>query len=200
MSSHTQSNEIVPFPQLPLSITQSTSKKNKSVQCKPMFKTSCIQAVSTTKSKYVQVSENKHFRSYGIQTTTVKEDKLHRKKCSQGKRLKNRLFVDADFETFAQKLHENEQTDKFVKCISTLATGKLAFTNMSWKCFLDMGTLLSCTSTTNMEYDREWLEFCQVLYHMFGAGVINVLRGWGHFSQVACEKMKKGKYDPVLGV
>ena len=113
--------------------------------------------------------------------------------------MKNRLFVDADFETFAQKLHDNEQTDKFVKCITTLATGKLAFTNMSWKCFLDMGTLLSCTSTTNMEYDREWLEFCQVLYHMFGAGVINALRGRGHFSQVACEKTKKGKYDPVLG-
>ena len=71
--------------------------------------------------------------------------------------------------------------------------------NMSWKCFLDMGTPLSCTSTTNMEYDREWLEFCQVLYHMFGAGVINVLRGRGQFSQVACKKMKKGKYDPVLG-
>ena len=62
-----------------------------------------------------------------------------------------------------------------------------------------MGTSLSCTYTTNMEYNREWLEFCQVLYHMFGAGVINVLRGRGHFSQVACEKMKKGKYDPVLG-
>ena len=95
-----------------------------------MYKTSCVQAVSTTKSKYVQVSKNKHVCLYGVQTTTVKEDKLHCKKCSWGKHLKNRLFVDADFETFAQKLHENEQTDKFVKCISMLATGKLAFTNM----------------------------------------------------------------------
>ena len=93
-SSHTQSNENVPFPQLPLSITKSTSKKNKSVQCKPMFKTSCVQAVSMTKSKYVQVSENKHFRSYGVQKTTVTEKKLHRKKYSWGKQLKNRLFVD----------------------------------------------------------------------------------------------------------
>ena len=84
MSSHTQSNGNVPFPHLPQSITQSTSKKNKSVQCKPIFKTSCVQAVTTTKSKYVQVSENKHFHSYGIQTTTVTEKKLHQKKCSWG--------------------------------------------------------------------------------------------------------------------
>ena len=198
-SSYTQSNEIVPFPPLPLLIARSICKKNKTVQCKPIYKTLCVQAVTTTKSKYVQVSETRHVRLYGIQTTKVEEDKLPRKKCSRGKCLKNRLSLDADFETFAQKLHKNEQTYKFVKCISMLATGKLAFTNMSWKCFLDMGTLLSCTSTTNMEYDRKWLEFCQVLYHMFGAGVINALRGRGHFSQVACEKTKKGKYDPVHG-
>ena len=111
-----------------------------------------------------QASETRHVHSYGIQTTKVKEDKLPRRKCSHDEHLKNRLFLHADFETFAQKLHENEQTDKFVKCTLVLATGKLAFTNMSWKYFLDMGTLLSCTSTTNMEYDREWLEFSHVIY------------------------------------
>ena len=84
-SSHTQSNENVPLPQLPPSITQSTSKKNKSVQCKPIFKTLCVQAVTTTKSKYVKVSENKHFCLYGVQTTTVTEKKLHQKKCFRGK-------------------------------------------------------------------------------------------------------------------
>ena len=50
-----------------------------------------------------------------------------------------------------------------------------------------------------MEYDKEWLEFCQVLYHMFGAGVINALRGRGHFSQVTSDQSKKGKYDPITG-
>ena len=62
-----------------------------------------------------------------------------------------------------------------------------------------MGILILCTSTTNMEYDKEWLEFYQVLYHMFGGGVINAILGRGHFSQVACERTKKGKYDPVHG-
>ena len=62
-----------------------------------------------------------------------------------------------------------------------------------------MGSLLSCTLTTTMEYDKEWLEFCQVLYHMFGAGVINALRGRGHFSQVTSKETTKGKYNPVKG-
>ena len=39
---------------------------------------------------------------------------------------------------------------------------------MSWNSALDMGHLFLCDSTTQMEYDKEWLEFCQVLYHMFG--------------------------------
>ena len=51
-----------------------------------------------------------------------------------------------------------------------------------------MGSLLSCTLTTNIEYDKEWLEFCQVIYHMFGAGVVNALHGISHFSQVTSEK------------
>ena len=50
-----------------------------------------------------------------------------------------------------------------------------------------------------MEYDKEWLEFCQVIYHMFGVGVINALWGRGHFSQVASKETVKGKYNPVKG-
>ena len=62
-----------------------------------------------------------------------------------------------------------------------------------------MGTLFTLKSTTTMEYDPEWLEFCQVLYHMFGAGVMNALRGRGHFSHVTSKRTHKGKYDPQLG-
>ena len=86
-----------------------------------------------------------------------------------------------------------------MKCISALSKGSLACTNMAWKSFLEMGSLLSCSSTTRMEYDKEWLEFCQELYHMFGTGVINALRGREHFSQVTSDKSKKGKYDPITG-
>ena len=151
------------------------------------------------KSRSVQAVENKCVRSCGIQTEKVPKKKSKTKKNTCGELLKNRLLHQCKFELFAEKLYENEQTEKFVKCICSLASGKLPFMNMAWKSFLDMGTLISCTSTTNMEYDKEWLEFCQVLYHMFGGGVINALRGRGHFSQVACERTKRGKYDPVHG-
>ena len=109
------------------------------------------------------------------------------------------MLGQCNFDKFAEKLSDHEQTNKFVKCIAALETGKLPFTNMAWKSFLEMGSLLSCTSTTNMEYDKEWLEYCQVIYHMFGAGVINVLRGRGHFSHVTSDKTMKGKYNPVEG-
>ena len=50
-----------------------------------------------------------------------------------------------------------------------------------------------------MKYDKEWLEYCQVIYHMFSAGVINALWGRGHFSHVTSDKTMKGKYNPVEG-
>ena len=50
-----------------------------------------------------------------------------------------------------------------------------------------------------MEYDPEWLEFCQVIYHMFGGGVINALQGRGHFSHVTSNKTGKNEYNPVTG-
>ena len=105
------------------------------------------------------------------------------------------LTESNDFEKFAEELHNNNQTDKFIKTISSLTSGSMDFCNIAWKAVLDMGHLFSCESTTQMEYDKEWLEFCQVLYHMFGAGVINALRGRGHFSHVTVDKCKKGEFN-----
>ena len=173
--------------------------KSKGVQVKTTVKNSSAQVLCGMKSRSVQAVENKCVRSCGIQTEKVPKKKSKTKKNTCGELLKNRLLHQCKFELFAEKLYENEQTEKFVKCICSFASGKLPFTNMAWKSFLDMGALISCTSTTNMEYDKEWLELCQVLYHMFGGGVINALRGKGHFSQVACERTKRGKYDPVHG-
>ena len=102
-------------------------------------------------------------------------------------------------EKFANVLNEHEQVDKFVKSITSIAEGKLKPTNLAWKSFLDTGTMFSLNTTTSMNYDPEWLEFCQVIYHMFGSGVINALRGRGHFSQVTANKSKKNLYNPVDG-
>ena len=62
-----------------------------------------------------------------------------------------------------------------------------------------MGSLYMCTTTSKMTYDKEWLEFCQVMYHMFGGGVMNTLRGRAHFSHVTSSKSRKGYYKPVEG-
>ena len=118
---------------------------------------------------------------------------------SVGKKLYNLLCESEYFERFAEILDENEQTNKFVKTIHSIASGNMPVTNLAWKAALDMGNLFSCKSTMQMEYDEEWLEFCQIIYHMFGGGVINALQGRGHFSHVTSNKMQKGKYNPVDG-
>ena len=100
---------------------------------------------------------------------------------------------------FSKLLHENEQTDKFVKLIHAISSQKLMTSNISWKAALDMGALSMCTSTTNMSYDKEWLEFCQVLYHMFGGGVMHTLRGRAHFSHVTSQKNTKRIFKPYEG-
>ena len=67
----------------------------------------------------------------------------------------------------------------------------MKMSNMSWKAALDMGSLYMCTTTSKMTHDKEWLEFCQVKYHMFGGGVMNTLRGRAHFSHVTSSKSSK---------
>ena len=118
---------------------------------------------------------------------------------SEGNNLLFKLVECSDFNKFAENLSNHNQTHKFIKTVQSLIEGKMSFDNIAWKAALDMGYLFSCTSTTRMDYDREWLEFCQVLYHMFGAGVINALRGRGHFSQVTSDKCSKGIYPPIKG-
>ena len=72
-------------------------------------------------------------------------------------------------------------------------------TNMSWKAALDMGALFMCSTTSKMIYDKEWLEFCQVIYHIFGGGIMNTLRGRAHFSHVTSSRSRKGFFKPVEG-
>ena len=116
-----------------------------------------------------------------------------------GNNLLRALQKDDNFSTFALLLEEHEQTTKFVKLVTALGTQKMKMSNMSWKAALDMGSLYMCTTTSKMTYDKEWLEFCQVMYHMFGGGVMNTLRGRAHFSHVTSSKSRKGYYKPVEG-
>ena len=73
-------------------------------------------------------------------------------------------------EKFANVLNEHEQVDKFVKSITSIAEGKLKPKNLAWKSFLDTGTMFSLNTTTSMNHDPEWLEFCQVITTCSGLG------------------------------
>ena len=110
-----------------------------------------------------------------------------------------KLQENGVLDSFLSKVIENEQSEKFIRTVTVMALGNMSFQNLAWKSFLDMGMLYSLDTTTTMIYDPEWLEFCQVIYHMFGAGVINAFRGWGNFSQVTSQKTTKGKYNPQFG-
>ena len=86
-----------------------------------------------------------------------------------------------------------------MKLLEAPGSGKLSPTNLAWKCALDMGTLAMCTSTTNMRYDKDCVEFFALFNLMFGASAINVLRRTAHFGCLVDNTSVKGKYDPVLG-
>ena len=168
--------------------------KEKCTQCTIKTRNNIIQTCPNVCLKCCQtVNTRKLTSTLGTQTTQHTADSVFEEQLLRMLQENNVLV------TFAETLHNNHQTQKLVNCIQTIADGKFKVTNLCWKAFLDMGTLFSLKSTTQMEYDCEWLEFCQVIYHMFGAGVVNALRGCGHFSQVTGNKTSKSKYNPVHG-
>ena len=178
------------------------SSTSKPVQLKAICKSKNTQTYVKTKNIAVQNVPSSHSR--GNQTTTVCSKQVQHStqtsdiifETSDTEKLLDKLQVNF---AFVSILKEHGQIDKFVKTVNAIASGDLRVTNLCWKAALDMGTLFSCKSTTQMEYDKEWLEFCQVIYHMFGGGVINALRGRGHFSQVTANKAQKGKFPPSSG-
>ena len=168
--------------------------KEKCTQCTIKTKNSVIQTCPDVRLKCIQTVSTRNLTSTsGTQTSQYTGESVFQQ------HLLTMLQENNVLAKFAETLHNNGQTQKFVNCIKTIADGKFEVTNLCWKAFLDMGTLFSVKSTTQMEYDSEWLEFCQIIYHMFGAGVVNALRGCGHFSHVTGNKTSKSKYNPVHG-
>ena len=116
-----------------------------------------------------------------------------------GEKLLQALQNNGIFSHFTLILEEHEQTKKFIDLITSISIKKMPVMNMSWKAALDMGALFMCSTTSKMIYDKEWLEFCQVMYHMFGGGIMNTLRGRAHFSHVTSSRCRKGFFKPVEG-
>ena len=149
------------------------------------------------KSKYVQAKLSiKHQKMHTRIITTTRASQTQLKdrskenkttQCSMQNETKfnpvlKKLQENGVLDSFLSKVIENEQSEKFIRTVTVMVLGNMSFQNLAWKSFLDMGMLYSLDTTTTMIYDPEWLEFCQVIYHMFGAGVINAFRGRGNFS------------------
>ena len=108
-------------------------------------------------------------------------------------------FTIPYLQDFCKKIEDYGQIEKFIKLLEAIASGKLSPMNLAWKCVLDMGILSMCTSTMNMRYDKDCIEFFSLFNLMFGASAINVLRGTAHFSSIVEDTSEKGKYDPCPG-
>ena len=108
--------------------------KDKCIQCSVKSHNSGIQNVPTSRTKCLQ-TEHQTKNSRGIQTSTEHCVKL------TGDNLLSILQSDNVFNLFVEKLHESEQTDKFVQCIKSIASGRFSTTNLAWRSFLDMGCL-----------------------------------------------------------
>ena len=170
--------------------TSAPNKVNVGLQVVPPIKRSI--STQTTKFNISQSCETQYnFRDY-LTSKQLKNEHIHAS-------LISKLNENDALQKLSILLDQYDQTEKFVKLIQALSSNRLKLSNISWKAALDMGFMSMCTSTTNMIYDREWLEFCQVLYHMFGGGVMNTLRGRAHFSHVTSDKCVKRVFKPYEG-
>ena len=131
--------------------------------------------------------------------TEIEHEPLPTTEITPGERLIKNLQMNKIWEKFAEKLWKKNQSDPFIKLITALATKKLLFNNLSWKCTLDTGKLSLCKSTTRMKYDPDCGEFFSLFALMFGSSTVDMLRGPANFSQVIIEKTCRGLYDPQQG-
>ena len=56
-----------------------------------------------------------------------------------------------------------------------------------------------CTTTTNMCYDKDCVEFFSLFNLMFGSSAINVLGGTAHFGTLVDMTNQRGLYNPTEG-
>ena len=74
--------------------------------------------------------------------------------------------------------------------------GNIDLDNMSWFAALHMGRYSSLKSTCQMSYHPAYVDFYSLVYMLFSASAINVLRDPVHFGHVVSGKSHRSQYDP----
>ena len=102
------------------------------------------------------------------------------------------LMSDGTLQAFCSVIEKNGQLGDFAHLIKSIAKGNVSPDNICWLLNLHLGKLMSLDSTTQMRWHKDVVEFFPVIYILFGASAINVLRGPMHFSDIVVENAEKG--------
>ena len=96
-----------------------------------------------------------------------------------GKNQKKEVLTDniGLISKFYNGLHNEGQFTDFINLAKGLLDGKIKWHNMAWTGALHMGKLSACTTTCNMKYNKHYVDFFIIVYLLFGASYLNVLRG-----------------------
>ena len=125
------------------------------------------------------------------------EEEIAVRKENELPQLFNRLRSSGVLEKISHILYDNGQERDFANLLTNIATRKIDPQNICWLLNLHLARLTSVTTTTQMRWDECVVEFFPVIYILFGASAINVLRGPMNFSEIVMERMEKGLYDPL---
>ena len=118
---------------------------------------------------------------------------------------KQKIKIDALQKEFLdEKLQESlcnflSRTGKlrdFLNLTKGLVDERLDSNNMAWQAVLHLGRYAACSSTTEMRYDDECVEFLALLNTLYGLSVLNILRGPGHFGTVISGDCERGQFTP----
>ena len=95
-----------------------------------------------------------------------------------------------------QVLHREDQLEDFMSLLKCLREGTLKPRNLSWTSALDRARWQACTSTVNMSYSKETIEFWTIIYILFGNSAISVFKGLAHHGQVISQDSARGQFSP----
>ena len=135
----------------------------------------------------------------GLETTSdvsTQKSSLFENACSRLPISFQQLITTGTLNQFCSVLEIHKQLKDFENLVRNIASGKIDPNNICWLLNIHLGRLTSVSSTTLMRWNPQIIDFFSIIYILFGASAINVLRGPMHFSDVVMETAKKGKFDP----
>ena len=181
---------------LPGSSTQSTQV----TPLKYVSGSNQTEEVSSTASSSCYCSMSSSFSLPSTYPTSDEEENENQSVVSTGKtlpKLFSNLHTNGVLETLSDVLHENGQEKDFSSLLTNISNGRIDPQNICWLLNIHLARLTSVETTTLMRWDESVVEFFAVIYILFGASAINVLRGPMNFCDLVMESTEKGLYDPL---